>query len=64
MRPMTDIETIQVPKKLTAIVDRRVNAITKAALHDVNVLQTLARSCYLQGFQDASDRQTKEVTNA
>jgi hypothetical protein len=47
-----EVETLQVPHEYMAFADRRIDAIVRRACHDANIVESVARSCYLQGLWD------------
>lgn len=49
-----EVETINVPTRFVDLADRRTQAIVRAAIHDSNVLRSIALSCYLQGLEDGA----------
>lgn len=51
-RKAPEVETIQVPHEYMAFADRRIAAIVRRACWDENIVESIARSCYLQGVQD------------
>ena len=51
-RPRVEIETMQIPHEYAAMADRRIAAIVRRCCADENIIESIARSCYLQGVQD------------
>ena len=51
-RRRPDVETIQVPHEHMAFADARVAALVRRCTWDENIVQSVARSCYLQGVMD------------
>ena len=58
-----EIETVEVPRRMVDLAERRTRAIVRASLHDANVLRTLALSCYLQGLEDGYAATIKEPSD-
>jgi hypothetical protein len=56
-----EVETLLVPHQFVSLADRRVRAIVREAMHDANVLQSIARSCYLQGLADGCQTAEKKA---
>jgi hypothetical protein len=48
----SETETMHVPHEYVAMADRRVAAIVRGCCYDENIVQSVARSCYLQGVWD------------
>jgi len=46
------IETIDLPAEYIAFADARIAAIIRRCCFDDNIVESIARSCYLQGVQD------------
>jgi hypothetical protein len=56
-RPRTrrqEIETLQVPHETMAFADARIAAIVRRCCTDPNIIESIARSCYLQGVWDGA----------
>lgn len=47
-----EIETIDLPDEFANLADRRTDPIVRRTVWDHNIIQSIARSCYLQGVQD------------
>lgn len=47
-----ETETILVPHEHMAFADARVAAIVRRCCHDANIIESISRSCYLQGVWD------------
>jgi len=47
-----ETNTLQLPEGLIAIADARIAAIVRRCCYDVNIVESVARSCYLQGVWD------------
>lgn len=54
-----DIETIQVPRSLVDLAERRTRPILHASMHDANMIRTLMLSCYLQGLEDGYESKAR-----
>ena len=52
MKRHPEVETIQVPEEYVAFADRRVAALVRRCVLDQNIVESVARSCYLQGVWD------------
>lgn len=52
MKRKPEIETLQVPHEYIAFADRRIAAIIRRACWDENIVESISRSCYLQGVWD------------
>lgn len=48
------VETIHIPKDHADLADRRVFDIVRRCCHDANIIESIARSCYLQGLIDGA----------
>jgi hypothetical protein len=46
------VETIFVPHEYMAFADRRTDDIVRRCCHDPNIVESVQRSCYLQGLWD------------
>jgi hypothetical protein len=53
-RRAPEIETLQVPHEYVALADRRIAAIVRRCCYDDNIIESIARSCYLQGVVDGA----------
>ena len=51
-RRKPEVETIMVPHAYMAFADRRIAAIVRRACYDPNIIESISRSCYLQGVWD------------
>lgn len=49
-----EVETMQMPEEYADLADRRVAAIVRRACLDHNIVESVARSCYLQGVVDGA----------
>ena len=49
-----EIETMQIPHEYAALADRRLAAIIRRCCFDDNIVESVARSCYLQGIVDGA----------
>ena len=47
-----ETETIFVPHEYMAFADARTDAIVRRCCHDPNIVESVQRSCYLQGLWD------------
>jgi len=47
-----ETETILVPHEYMLLADRRTDAIVRRCCADQNIVESVARSCYLQGVWD------------
>jgi len=52
MKRRAETETIEMPPEYVAFADARIAAIVRRACHDDNIVESAARSCYLQGVWD------------
>jgi len=48
----SETETIEMPAEYVAFADRRTDAIVRRCCYDQNIVQSVQRSCYLQGLWD------------
>jgi hypothetical protein len=46
------VETIFVPHEYMVFADRRIDDIVRRCCRDQNIVESVARSCYLQGLWD------------
>lgn len=51
-RRRAETETIFVPHEFMAFADARTDAIVRRCCSDANIVESVARSCYLQGVWD------------
>jgi hypothetical protein len=51
-RRQPETETLQVPHEYMAFADARTDAIVRRCCRDPNIVESVARSCYLQGVWD------------
>ena len=51
-RRRPEVETLEVPETIVAMADHRTLAIVRRACLDTNIVESVARSCYLQGVWD------------
>jgi len=51
-RRRPEVETLQVPHEYMAFADARTAAIVRRCCADPNIVESIARSCYLQGVWD------------
>jgi hypothetical protein len=51
-RRRSTVETIFVPHAYMAFADRRTDDIVRRCCADPNIIESIARSCYLQGVWD------------
>ena len=47
-----ETQTITIPHEYMAFADRRTAAIVRRCCYDQNIIESIARSCYLQGVWD------------
>ena len=47
-----ETQTITIPHEYMAFADRRTAAIVRRCCYDQNIIESIARSCYLQGVSD------------
>lgn len=47
-----ETETIQIPHEYAAFADARIASIVRRCCADSNIVESVARSCYLQGVWD------------
>lgn len=52
MKRKPETQTINVPHEYMAFADRRVAGIVRRCCYDDNIIESIARSCYLQGVWD------------
>jgi hypothetical protein len=52
MRRKLEVETIMVPHEHMAFADKRTAAIVRRCCFDTNIIESISRSCYLQGVWD------------
>lgn len=52
MKRPPEVETLQVPHTIMAFADARVAALVRRCVHDPNIVESVSRSCYLQGVWD------------
>lgn len=52
---MAETEVVDVPAKMAGLAERRTRAIIRAAVLFPDALNVIAKSCYLQGLEDAAD---------
>lgn len=55
MKAHNVIETIQVPAALIDLAKRRTTALVRASIHNTNIIEMIALSCYVQGLTDGYD---------
>jgi hypothetical protein len=51
-RPTPEVETIELPAEHVAFADARIAALVRRCVLDENIVESVARSCYLQGVVD------------
>jgi hypothetical protein len=51
-RRVPTVETLMVPHEHMAFADRRIDDIVRRCCRDQNIVESVARSCYLQGVWD------------
>jgi len=54
MRRRTDVETIELPPAWAAVIDSRTLDLIRRSCYDLNIVESIARSCYLQGLLDGA----------
>ena len=52
MKRKPEVETISVPHEHMAFADKRTAAIVRRCCFDTNIIESISRSCYLQGVWD------------
>lgn len=52
MKRKSDVDTVMVPHEYMAFADARTAAIVRRCCFDQNIIESIARSCYLQGVMD------------
>lgn len=52
MKRKSEVETVMVPHEYMTFADHRTAAIVRRCCFDPNIIESIARSCYLQGVMD------------
>jgi hypothetical protein len=52
LKRTAETETVHLPAEIIAAADRQVAAIVRRCCYDDNIVESVARSCYLQGVRD------------
>lgn len=47
-----DVMTVQIPEADIVFADARIYEIVQRSLRDANIVESVSRSCYLQGLRD------------